>query len=53
MSQRKVLIIGCGSAALCAGIAALEAGADVTILEKRVLKIRAAIAVTPRVRCSG
>jgi tricarballylate dehydrogenase len=34
MSQRKVLIIGCGSAALCAGIAALEAGADVTILEK-------------------
>jgi len=34
MSQRRVLIIGSGNAALCAGIAALEAGASATMLEK-------------------
>lgn len=34
MSRQHVIIIGSGNAALCAGIAALEAGAEVTILEK-------------------
>ncbi|MEM7502777.1 MAG: FAD-dependent tricarballylate dehydrogenase TcuA [Pseudomonadota bacterium] len=34
MNKRRVAVIGSGSAALCAGIAALEAGAEVTILEK-------------------
>ena len=34
MSKRHVVIVGSGNAALCAGIAALEAGADATILEK-------------------
>ena len=32
--SRKILIVGSGNAALCAGIAALEKGADVLILEK-------------------
>ncbi|MEM9433054.1 MAG: FAD-dependent tricarballylate dehydrogenase TcuA [Pseudomonadota bacterium] len=32
--MRKVVIAGSGNAALCAGIAALEAGADVLMLEK-------------------
>ena len=32
--QSKILIIGSGNAALCAGIAALENGAEVLILEK-------------------
>ena len=31
---RKVIVAGSGNAALCAGIAALEAGADVLMLEK-------------------
>ena len=30
----KVIIVGSGNAALCAGIAALEKGANVQILEK-------------------
>jgi tricarballylate dehydrogenase len=34
MSKRRIVIVGSGNAALCAGIAALEAGADVTMLEK-------------------
>ena len=34
MNKQNVFIIGCGNAALCAGIAALEAGADAMILEK-------------------
>ena len=34
MSKRHVVIIGSGNAALCAGLAALDAGADATILEK-------------------
>lgn len=34
MNKRNVFIIGGGNAALCAGMAALEAGADATILEK-------------------
>ena len=34
MTQRHIAVIGSGSAALCAGIAALEAGARVTIFEK-------------------
>ncbi len=34
MSAPHVIVVGAGSAALCAGIAALEAGARVTILEK-------------------
>lgn len=34
MSDRHVIVVGSGNAALCAGIAALEAGAQVTILEK-------------------
>ena len=32
--SKKVVIVGSGNAALCAGIAALEAGAQVTMLEK-------------------
>ena len=32
--SKNVLIIGSGNAALCAGIAALEKGANVTMLEK-------------------
>ena len=32
--MKKIVIAGSGSAALCAGIAALEQGADVLILEK-------------------
>jgi tricarballylate dehydrogenase len=34
MSKQHIIVIGSGNAALCAGIAALDAGADVTILEK-------------------
>jgi tricarballylate dehydrogenase len=34
MSQRHVVVIGSGNAALCAGISALESGARVTMLEK-------------------
>ena len=34
MTQRHIAVIGSGSAALCAGIAALEAGARVTVFEK-------------------
>ncbi|MEM8888223.1 MAG: FAD-binding protein, partial [Bacteroidota bacterium] len=34
MSKKKVLIVGSGNAALCAGIAALEKGAEVFIVEK-------------------
>ena len=34
MSKKSVVILGSGNAALCAGIAALEAGANTTILEK-------------------
>lgn len=34
MSKRHVVIIGSGNAALCAGLAALDAGAEATILEK-------------------
>lgn len=34
MKNKKVIVIGCGNAALCAGIAALEKGADVQIIEK-------------------
>lgn len=34
MNTRDVVVIGSGNAALCAGIAALEAGAAVTIFEK-------------------
>ncbi|MDX1499299.1 MAG: FAD-dependent tricarballylate dehydrogenase TcuA [Woeseiaceae bacterium] len=34
MSARHVIIAGSGNAALCAGIAALESGARVTLLEK-------------------
>lgn len=32
--KKKVLVVGSGNAALCAGIAALEKGADVLIVEK-------------------
>lgn len=32
--NKKIIVVGCGNAALCAGIAALEKGADVTIIEK-------------------
>ena len=38
MTQRSVVIIGSGNAALCAGIAALEAGTRVTLLEKANLE---------------
>ena len=31
---KKIIVVGSGNAGLCAGIAAAEAGADVTILEK-------------------
>ncbi|MEM8789948.1 MAG: FAD-binding protein, partial [Pseudomonadota bacterium] len=31
---RRVIIVGSGNAALCAGIAACEAGAEVLMLEK-------------------
>ncbi len=34
MARKKVIVIGSGNAALCAGIAALEEGADTIILEK-------------------
>ncbi len=34
MSKRSVIVVGSGNAAMCAGIAALEAGADVLMLEK-------------------
>ena len=34
MTPKRVAVIGSGNAALCAGIAALEAGADVTVYEK-------------------
>ena len=34
MTKRNVIIVGSGNAALCAGIAACEAGADVLMLEK-------------------
>ena len=33
MSKRHVVVVGSGSAALCAGIAALDAGADVRMIE--------------------
>ena len=32
--SKKLIIVGSGNAALCAGISALENGADVKILEK-------------------
>ena len=32
--SKKVVVVGSGNAALCAGIAALEAGSDVLMLEK-------------------
>ncbi|MEM1318596.1 MAG: FAD-dependent tricarballylate dehydrogenase TcuA [Pseudomonadota bacterium] len=32
--SKKIIVVGSGNAALCAGIAALEAGADVLMLEK-------------------
>ena len=32
--SKKLIIVGSGNAALCAGISALEKGADVKILEK-------------------
>lgn len=38
MTDRSIVIIGSGNAALCAGIAALEAGAQATILEKAGLE---------------
>ena len=34
MARKKVIVIGSGNAALCAGIAALDEGADTIILEK-------------------
>lgn len=34
MSKKKIIVVGSGNAALCAGIAALEQGADVLMLEK-------------------
>ena len=34
MSKKKVIVVGSGNAALCAGIAALEKGAEVLMLEK-------------------
>jgi len=34
MSKKKVIVVGSGNAALCAGIAALEKGADVLMVEK-------------------
>ena len=34
MARKKVIVIGSGNAALCAGIAALEEGANTVILEK-------------------
>lgn len=34
MKQKKVIIVGSGNAALCAGIAALEKGASVLMIEK-------------------
>ena len=34
MSPRKIIVVGSGNAALCAGISALEKGADVLIVEK-------------------
>ena len=34
MARKKVIVIGSGNAGLCAGIAALEEGADTMILEK-------------------
>ena len=37
MTRQHIVVVGSGNAALCAGIAALEAGADVTILEKATL----------------
>ncbi len=36
LKKRSVLVIGGGAGGLCAGVAAAEAGAAVTILEKRV-----------------
>ena len=34
MARKKVIVVGSGNAALCAGIAALEEGADTLILER-------------------
>lgn len=34
MKKKKVIVVGSGNAALCAGIAALEKGAEVLIIEK-------------------
>lgn len=34
MGKRKVVVVGSGNAALCAGIAALEKGAAVVMIEK-------------------
>jgi tricarballylate dehydrogenase len=36
MPKKKVIVVGSGNSALCAGIAALEEGAEVIILEKAV-----------------
>ncbi len=34
MKQQKISVVGCGNAALCAAIAALEKGATVQVIEK-------------------
>ena len=48
--KKKVIVIGAGNAALCAGITALEKGADVLMLE-RANKKESGATVAPQVLC--
>lgn len=50
--SKKVFVVGSGNAALCAGIAALEAGADVLMLEKADAALAGGNTNTPQAQCA-